>query len=339
VIWEFTFGSTPGTHDSTSSIRPRARFGAKIDRLCATCTSRPRPICLPVPPILPLIDYYSAHDGRRLAVRLWSANQAPQARVVFVHGITSHGGWYEQSAAFLAAAGFDVAFLDRRGSGLNGEQMGDVDCWPTWVDDIATFIRDSDTARAQSSQHKLPTILCSISWGGKLAAATARRHPGLLSGAAFLCPGIYSPYLPGLAKRLVLAAPAPAWLKRRRVPIPVRGPALFTEMPRWREFIERDPLALRTVTWRFAQADRRLTGYARDAAAFLHLPTLVMLAGQDRIVDNSRTRDFFARVPCHQKTLIEYYGAAHTLEFEPDPTRYFLDLAGWIERTVATDQS
>ena len=62
---------------------------------------------------------------------------------------------------------------------------------------------------------------------------------------------------------------------------------------------------------------------------------LLILAGQDRIVDNPRTRDYFARFPSRHKMLIEYGNAAHTLEFEPDPTRYFNDLASWIERTVA----
>ena len=73
----------------------------------------------------------------------------------------------------LAAAGFDVAFLDRRGSGLNGEQMGDVENWQTWIDDVATY-------RNIARSNPLPTVLCGISWGGKLAAAVARRHPGCL---------------------------------------------------------------------------------------------------------------------------------------------------------------
>ena len=129
--------------------------------------------------------------------------------------------------------------------------------------------------------------------------------------------------MPGIVKRLALAAPAPTRLQQRRLRVPLRQPELFTEIPCWQAFIARDPLALRTITWRFAQEDRKLTRYAREAATFLHMPTLLMLAGQDRIVDNRRTRDYFGRIPGHRKTLIEYHGAAHTLEFESDPTQYF----------------
>jgi alpha-beta hydrolase superfamily lysophospholipase len=182
----------------------------------------------------------------------------------------------------------------------------------------------------------VPTVLCGISWGGKLAPAVARRHAALVDALALICPGIYSPFLPGVIKRAVLAAQAPARLRQRRIRIPLRRPELFTDARRWREFIGQDPLALRSVTWRFAQEDRRLTRYARESAAFLHAPLLMMLAGQDRIVDNRRTRGFFARTAGHHKTLIEYPGAAHTLEFEPDPTQYFADLTDWVGKIAMT---
>lgn len=279
----------------------------------------------------PRIEYYPASGCRRLALRVWDASGVPRARVVFVHGITSHGGWYDRSAAFLASQGCQVAFLDRRGSGLNGADMGDVGHWHTWLEDVAAYGRQCpQPAAAAGNNAPLPLILCGISWGGKLAAAVARRYPAMFAGLAFICPGLYSPYMPGLLTRSVLALPAPRWLQHRRLRVPLRDPELFTDSSKWREFIARDPLALRTFTWRFAQQDRQLTRYARAAAGFFHLPTLMLLAGQDRIVDNRRTYDYFAQIPSSRKTLIEYHGAGHTLEFEPDPEPYSHDLARWI---------
>jgi alpha-beta hydrolase superfamily lysophospholipase len=274
----------------------------------------------------PSIEFDTARDGRRLAARVWHAAESPAARIVFLHGITSHGGWYEQAARHLSAAGFEVHFLDRRGSGLNAEQPGDVDDWRTWIDDVAVHLR------AQSS--RIPTVLCGISWGGKLAPAVARRHAAFVDALALICPGLYSPFLPGVLKRAVLAAPASPRLRNRRVRIPLRQPELFTNSPDWQQFIARDPLALRRVTWRFAQHDRRLTRYARQSAPFLHMPVLMMLAGQDRIVDNARSRRFFGRIADPRKVLIEYPGAAHTLEFEPDTSGYFADLTDWISRVA-----
>ena len=280
---------------------------------------------MPAPP--PKIDFYTAADGRRLAVRVWYAVEPPRARVVFLHGITSHGGWYNRSCQHLAEAGFDVHFLDRRGSGLNSDQPGDVDHWQTWLDDVRVYL--------EQDRDEQPTVLCGISWGGKLAAAVARRHPAFIRGLGLICPGLYSPYEPGLVKRLALAGPATKRLQQRRVTIPLRRPSLFTDSPAWREFIAHDPLTLRKVTWRFAREDRSLTRFARQSAPFLKTPLLLVLAGRDRIVNNRRTHAFFFRTTTAQRTLLEYPNAAHTLDFESDPLPYFGDLADWIGLTVS----
>jgi alpha-beta hydrolase superfamily lysophospholipase len=274
----------------------------------------------------PQIAFYDAADGRRLALRLWQANPSPKARVVFLHGITSHGGWYTRSCSHFASAGFDVHFLDRRGSGLNVDAPGHIDAWTTWIEDVALYLN-----LLRGSQ---PVVLCGISWGGKLAAAVARRHPGLVQALGLICPGLYSPHEPGLLKRMALSTPLPERRQQRRVRIPLENPELFTDSPKWREFIARDPFTLRKVTWRFASQDRKLTAYARQAASFLHMPVLLMLAGRDRIVENRRTRAFLSRTQACTRSLIEYPNAAHTLEFESDPQAYFADLEQWF-RSVA----
>jgi acylglycerol lipase len=280
-----------------------------------------------MPALPPRIDFYHAADGRQLAVRIWQATGLPRGRVVFVHGITSHGGWYNRSCQHLAEAGFNVHFLDRRGSGLNIDQPGDVDCWQTWVDDVRLYLE-----RNRDGQ---PTVLAGISWGGKLAVAVARRSPALVAGLALICPGLYSPYEPGFMKRMVLAASLSRRLQQRHVLIPLRRPSLFTDSQAWQDFITRDPLTLRAVTLRFARQDRKLTRYARRSAPFLKMPLLLVLAGRDRIVNNRRTRAFFFRTSTAQRTLLEYPHAAHTLEFEPDPAPYFADLTTWLGETVS----
>jgi acylglycerol lipase len=299
----------------------------------------------------PRIDYYRATDGRRLAARVWeaaghgessAATGQPRPRVVFLHGITSHGGWYDRSCRYLAEAGFEVHFLDRRGSGLNLDcEPGDVDRHQTWLDDVEVYLealariplpcREGSGEGSQvSPPRQAPPVLCGISWGGKLAVAVARHRPHLVKALGLLCPGLYSPHEPGLVGRTLLAMPKPARLMQRRVWIPLQDPALFTDSPRRRDYIADDPLSLRKVTVRFARADRRLTRFARRSAPFLRLPVLLMLSGYDRIVDNRRTRAFLGRVPSAHKTLIEYPNAAHTLEFERDPLPYFRDLADWV---------
>ena len=274
----------------------------------------------------PRLESYCAADGRRLVARVWNGIEPPRARVVFLHGITSHSGWYTRSCEHLRGAGFEVHFLDRRGSGLNHVRRGDVDSWRTWISDVAVYLDALGDSR--------PIIVAGISWGGKLAAAVARRHPGLIRAVALLCPGIYSPHEPGIFKRMMLAAPKSQRMRNRAARIPLRRASLFTDTETRREFIDRDPLALRSVTVRFAEEDRKLTRYAREAATFLHMPVLLALAGHDRIVDNRRMRAYFTRTASVDKTLLEYTHAAHTLEFELDRSHYLADLTNWLGVTI-----
>jgi len=206
-------------------------------------------------PNFPRIAEFACPDGYRAAVRVWEARE-PRARLVLLHGIVSHGGWYAASCRALAEAGMEVHFLDRRGSGLNADAPGDVDRFETWLDDVESYLAELPDS--------LPRLLLGISWGGKLAAAVSRRRPDLLSGLGLLCPGLFARQSPRLARRTAVSAAAVLRLGNRRVPVPLRDPALFTDDPRWQAFVRDDPLTLRNVTIRFAAADAELTRYARQ---------------------------------------------------------------------------
>jgi alpha-beta hydrolase superfamily lysophospholipase len=176
--------------------------------------------------------------------------------------------------------------------------------------------------------------LLGISWGGKLAAALAKRRNHSFAGLALITPGVAAQTKASPFQRRLLRLAGGTRLKRRRVAIPLQDPALFTGVERWQEFIRTDPLTLRRITIRFALADVALDEDVADAASQIHVPTLVMLAGRDRIIDNAGVRRFYERVAAPDKELLEYAQAAHTLEFEPEPKAFFDELTLWMERTT-----
>ena len=101
-----------------------------------------------------------------------------------IHGVQSHGGWYVHSCRRLAEAGFEVLFLDRRGSGLNEQARGDAPGFRRLLQDVAEFLEEK--------RHKSPvkkTFVVGISWGGKTAVGVEKCRPGLMDGVALLCPG------------------------------------------------------------------------------------------------------------------------------------------------------
>jgi alpha-beta hydrolase superfamily lysophospholipase len=209
---------------------------------------------------------------------------------------------------------------------MNDQDRGDAPGFRRLIDDIAEHLGELRARRPA-----VPVFLVAISWGGKLAAALPRRHPGLVDGLALLCPGFFPRVRPPPGERLriawsYLAAP------RRLFPIPLNDPELFTASPRWQQFLRDDPRALRQATARFLAHSVRLDAYLRAAPRHVTVPLLLLLAGQDRIIDNARTRRFVETFAAADKTVREYPEAHHTLEFEPQPHRYLDDLVGWLGR-------
>jgi alpha-beta hydrolase superfamily lysophospholipase len=270
----------------------------------------------------PRINCFTAPDGYRYAARIWDVEQ-PVANIVCLHGIVSHSGWYQTSCAFLAKAGFAVYALDRRGSGLNPAARGDVDRWQTWIEDVEHFLG--------GLPHGAPRVLLGISWGAILAAAVARRHSELLAGLGLICPGLYAQQAANSIERTALRCAGALGLHRTQVRIPLKDPALFTNCQIARSYIASDPFTLRTFSIRCAQAGLELANYATETPEQIRSPTLLMLAESDRIVLNRPVREFVARIGHHERRVIEYPGAAHTLEFESDPTGYFRDLCQWCQ--------
>jgi alpha-beta hydrolase superfamily lysophospholipase len=269
---------------------------------------------------------YTVRDGYRCHYRDYPADGTLRGRVVFVHGIQSHAGWYEHSCRRLAEAGFAVSFLDRRGSGQNIVARGDTPSFRRLLDDIAEFLRP-----LRQQHPALPIFLGGISWGGKPVTALQRRHPGLCDGLVLLCPGFRPLVRPSRKERLGIMLSRLA-TPRRLFPVPLSDPQLFTANPRWQEFIRTDPLSLRQATARFFVESVRLDLYLRFAVSHVRLPVLLLLAEHDRIIDNGRTRAFVERFPAADKEIHEYAGAHHTLEFEADPEPSLADLLRWLAR-------
>jgi len=276
------------------------------------------------------VPAYRASDGYLLHYRRWQTDlKTPRGIVVGVHGIQSHSGWYAYSCGRLAEAGYDVYFLDRRGSGLNSERRGFAIHEDRLVNDVAQFLSE---VRAQQRRHSRPApiTLMGVSWGGKLASLVGSRRPDLVDSLALLYPGLHSLIKPTRRQRFKLRMAELKDWGRFHIPIPLNEPELFTDEPRWQEFIRQDQLALHQVTVSFMAASLRMTTELERRAEQIQMPLLMMQAGRDRIIDNVLTKRLFDRMASRQKTFIEYSEACHTLEFEPKPDQFIDDLLAWL---------
>jgi alpha-beta hydrolase superfamily lysophospholipase len=271
----------------------------------------------------PILETFTASDGYCSYYRRFLPTGPPKARLVCIHGIQSHGGWYTRSCAKLGEAGYEVYFLDRRGAGLNTAHRGDSPGFRRLLDDIAEFIRALPS-------DGLKRFLIAISWGGKLGVGLQYRHPDLVDGLALLCPGFFPQISAPFWQRLAIGR-ARVRCPSKFFPIPLNDPKLFTASPKWQEYIAADRFALREGTARLLFSSLALDIYLKRAWKRVRAPVLLMLAEADRIIHNAKTRAYVEKFPSTDKTVIEYPGAHHTLEFEPEWHPYFGDLVQWLD--------
>lgn len=278
----------------------------------------------------PRISSWSASDGYPIHVATWPVEPGTtlRGRVLVLHGVQSHGGWYHDLGRTLADRGYEAHFTDRRGSGANRRERGHTPSLRRLLDDVAEYLRDLRAAGPPA-----PIGLAGISWGGKLAVVAAGEHPALVDAVALICPGLHPRVDVAPRERLRIAL-AYFTRPRKAFPIPLSDPALFTASPSGQAFIAADPLGLRAATASLLAASTFLDRKVARVPARVRQPALLMLADQDRIVHNARTLGYWGRIASPRKSIIRYPDAHHTLEFEEDPSRYAVDLAVWLDQSL-----
>jgi acylglycerol lipase len=266
---------------------------------------------------------FTASDGYRLMFRAYVPHCDIRGHLVCLHGIQSHGGWYEASCRKLAEAGYIVSYLDRRGSGLNWQNRGDCPSYQRLLLDITEFIAADGL--------EVPVTLLATSWAGKLGVLLAAEPKPVMDRLVLLCPGLFPQVKPPLGDRLGIAR-SKVTQPTRHYPIPLNDPTLFTADAKAQQFLRDDPLSLHHATARLLVESFWLDKAINRVTKLSPLPTLLLLAGRDRIIRNEATSDWLQRV-APQAEVMMFPEAHHTLEFEQD-SRWLYELVNWLNRKV-----
>jgi alpha-beta hydrolase superfamily lysophospholipase len=298
-------------------------------------TSRPIPPEVRVEPLPSALAGGGRSPGYLFFPRRSEPFAGPEQTVVVFHGIQSHPGWFVGSASYLAERGHTVWLTTRRGSGASGLRRGDAESPDQLLGDVEAAMQQAADRAGR------PVCAVGISWGGKLLAAWALNAGTDAAGSlVLLAPGICPRIGPSFGQKLRIAWALVAGGKTRRFAIPLRDPRLFTANAEMLAYLSADAAGLSEATARFLLTsrllDRRL---AAARAGAIDLPVALLLASEDRILDNAATEAAVARL-CRRNPRIRTLPGAHTLEFEPRPEEFYRALAEAVESGPAppTDQ-
>jgi alpha-beta hydrolase superfamily lysophospholipase len=265
-----------------------------------------------------------AADGLMLRGRWWHRSEARGAMLI-AHGFGEHGGTYRRVAEALGSRlDLDVIAVDLRGHGTSPGRRGIVRRYDELTDDLASAME-----WIAQREPDLPRFLFGHSNGGQVALRFALEQRSPLRGLIVSNPALrialpISPHKIRLGKMLLKYAP---W-------ITLRGTFqanLLTRDPLMQEEHRNDPLRHNRMSAPlfFGMIEGGTMLLAR--AGELTTPLLMIVGGQDPVVDPSASREFFDRVSAEDKTLLLYPKMLHEPLNDVGREQVLDDMARWIE--------
>ena len=239
---------------------------------------------------LSTLTTFTAADGENLAVQDWPRLEGTsRGTVLLVHGLGEHVGRYDAVARRLNAWGFAVRGYDQYGHGESGGPRGGLTGEMRLLDDLADMV---DATRARMAAHQ-PLVLLGHSMGGLVAARFVSMHLRPVDALVLSSPALD----PGLnAVQKLLLATLPRILPNLRVGNGLDAQYLSHDPAVVAAYLA-DPLCHDRICGRLARfiADGGPATVAR--AAHWSVPTLLMWAGADKLVNPAGSRAFAAAAP------------------------------------------
>jgi alpha-beta hydrolase superfamily lysophospholipase len=259
--------------------------------------------------------------GNRNRVSLFGQAWVPghaTGTVLLLHGYAEHSGNYARLVRDLVQNQLAVLTLDFRGHGLSEGPIGHVDGPDVYVEDTEHLLSE---IFSQVLPYR-PLFIWGHSMGGLVGLQLLLRGklPAVPAAVALSSPLLGFPELRGPQKLMAAVSPVLAKLVPT-LPVPHGIPADFLSHDKdYLERRQRDPLIKRVTTPRWFESMKAAVRQVQSSAERLQegSPTLLMLAGDERITNLGEARCFAFRAYTGQRhKVIEFPGICHELEKEP----------------------
>lgn len=271
---------------------------------------------------------FTLEDGLNLAVYDWPLPKRwrPRAVVLIVHGLGEHAWRYDPLAQRLNEWGYCVRAYDQRGHGESGGKQGVIPSDDALLDDLAEVL--SDTRKHIAHPWSCPLILLGHSMGGLVAATFVRRHIGPVDGLVLSSPALDAG-IGGLQMKLIdlLYRMAPNLALSNGL-----DASKISHDPAVVKAYKSDRLVHNRISARLARFIADNGPRAVQAAPNWRTPTLLMFAGDDRLVVPAGSRAFADAAPADVVTTMPFDTLYHEIFNELDPSPVFATLRNWLDQ-------
>jgi alpha-beta hydrolase superfamily lysophospholipase len=272
------------------------------------------------------LSTFVASDGDNVVIQDWplDSDVALRGVVILVHGLGEHAGRYDHVARKLNDWGFAVRGYDQCGHGESGGARGGMPTDTRLLDDLADIV-DSTRVRMQKGT---PLILLGHSMGGlvvgRFVSLKIRPVDALIMSSPALDPGLS-------AFQKFLVAVLPKVVPDLRVGNGLNA-KLISHDPDVVQAYLSDRLVHDRISARLARFIATAGPQTVALASQWKVPTLLMYAGEDKLVNPQGSRNFAAAAPKDVVTTVCFDALYHEIFNELDASAVFATLQNWLEK-------
>lgn len=269
-------------------------------------------------------------DGQLLQLHDWPLPQARRGGVLILHGLGEHAGRYARLAQWFNARGYAVRSYDQRGHGESPGPRGVLSHPDDLLADLGVV--HADYARTLGTA----PLLLGHSMGGLVALRAVLDGRVTPRALVLSSPALRSHASSGLQRlaatlsRLLPNLRMRNGLDLQRLSNDARVVAAYRD----------DPLCHDRVSPRLADFIFRTGASCIADASRLEVPALLLVAGEDALVDAGGSRDFSAGAARTKRLTTRYFAALyHELfnEAEPGRGQVLRQLQDWLEKVVGPE--
>lgn len=286
---------------------------------------------------------FNAYDGTALYYRYWlsmplaelkaASNTQALRQVILLHRGHEHSGRLAALGQQFAAAGYQVFAWDARGNGRSGGIKDHADSVTELERDLDDFVQ---LIIAQTGIGLSDTLVVASSIGAVLAAAWVHDYAptirAMILGTPALRIRLYMPLaIPTLkvARGLGLMARVSSYVKAQ----------VLTHDKAAQQAYNADPLISSSISTDLL-LDTHATGQRLlDDAAAITVPTFILCAGKDYVVDKQAERDFYEALATPTKRWQLYPDSYHALFHETNQADVIDDCLAFAEQIFAAPPS
>ncbi|MGM8890436.1 alpha/beta fold hydrolase [Psychrobacter sp. 1Y1] len=292
---------------------------------------------LPASKIINGESCYNAYDGTAIYYRYWlttpladikQANQ-PLRQVILLHRGHEHSGRLAELGEQFAKAGYQVFAWDARGNGRSGGIKDHAESVTELERDLDGFVQ---LVIGQTGIAIEDTLIVASSIGAVLAAAWVHDYApnirGMILGTPALSIRLYLPFaIPSLkvARTLGLMSRVSSYVKAQ----------VLTHDKDAQQAYNADPLISNSISTDLL-IDTHATGQRLlDDAGAITVPTFVLCAGKDYVVDKQAERTFYEAINTPIKRWQLYPDSYHAIFHETNKADVFADCIEFAEQVFS----